>query len=70
MAAIEQCRLGARARIVQSDVSRVADKIGVIVEVNRSQRPPDTGRVIDEVTVDIPNHGEVVVPAAHVEIVG
>lgn len=69
MAGIDQCVLGARARVLRSNVPRVVDKVGVIVAVDRMQRPPGTGTVVEQVTVDIPDHGEVVVAPAQLEIV-
>jgi hypothetical protein len=69
MAHINDCIPGATARVLKSGVARVVGKTGHIVEVSRVRRPP-TGPLKDEVTVDVPGHGEVVVGPADVEIVG
>jgi hypothetical protein len=53
--------------MLHSGVGRVAGKTGTIVEVSRIRRPA-TGPLQDRVTVDIPQHGEVVVKPDDVEV--
>jgi hypothetical protein len=60
--------LGRQAKILQSGVPRVVGRVGVIVEIAHSRRPP-TGPVQERVTVDVPGHGEVVLQPAQVEVV-
>jgi hypothetical protein len=45
----------------------VVGKTGTIVEVSRIRRPP-SGPLKDEVTVDVPGHGEIALAPADVEI--
>ena len=68
MANINDCIPGRRAKVLRSGVARVTGKIGTIVEVSRIKRKP-TDPVKDNVTVDVPGHGEVVVVPGDVEIV-
>ncbi len=67
MAHINDCVPGSQARIVRSGVARVVGKTGAIVEVSRIRRPP-SGPLKDQVMVDVPGHGEVVVAPADLEI--
>lgn len=67
MAHINDCVPGVNARITQSGVTRVMGKVGLIVEVSRVKRGP--GPVRDQVTVDVPGHGEVVVSPDDLDIV-
>jgi hypothetical protein len=67
MAHINDCVPGVRAKILRAGVARVVGKTGVIVEVSRIRRPP-TGPLQDQITVDVPGHGEVGVAPADVEI--
>lgn len=69
MAHINDCVPGTRARILRSGVARVVGKSGVIVEVSRIRRPP-TGPLRDQVTVDVPGHGEIAVQPDDVEVGG
>jgi hypothetical protein len=69
MAHINDCVPGLQARILRSGVARVVGKTGVIVEVSRKRRPP-TAPLKDQVTVDVPGHGEVAVPPDDVEVQG
>ena len=68
MAHINDCVPGATARVLRSGVGRVVGKTGHIVEVSRVRRPP-TGPLVDQVTVDVPGHGEIVLAPADLEIV-
>jgi hypothetical protein len=68
MSHIDDCVPGQRAKILRAGVARVVGKTGTIVEVSRIRRPP-TGALKDEVTVDVPGHGEVAVAPADLEIV-
>lgn len=67
MAHINDCVPGVQAKILRAGVARVVGKTGVIVEVSRTRRPP-TGPLRDQVTVDVPGHGEVAIAPADVEI--
>ncbi|MBA3346517.1 MAG: hypothetical protein H0T44_14675 [Gemmatimonadales bacterium] len=67
MAHINDCVPGAHAKILRAGVARVVGKTGAIVEVSRIRRPP-TGPLQDQVTVDIPGHGEVSVAPADLEV--
>ena len=67
MAHINDCVPGSQAKILQSGVARVIGKTGAIVEVSRIRRPP-RGPLKDQVTVDVPGHGEVVVAPADLEM--
>jgi hypothetical protein len=67
MSHINDCIPGQQAKILRSGVARVVGKTGTIVEVSRIRRPP-TAPLKDEVTVDVPGHGEVAVSPADVEI--
>lgn len=67
MAEINDCVPGRRATIVRSGVARVQGKTGTIVEVSRIKRPA-TAPLRDAVTVDVPGHGEIVVPPADLEV--
>ncbi|HUF35484.1 MAG TPA: hypothetical protein VMN37_06010 [Gemmatimonadales bacterium] len=67
MAHINDCVPGSQARIVRSGVARVVGKTGAIVEVSRIRRP-SSGPLKDQVTVDVPGHGEVVVAPADLEM--
>ena len=69
MAHINDCIPGSGAKILRSGVARVVGKSGVIVEVSRIRRPP-TGPLKDQVTVDVPGHGEIAVAPADIEIEG
>ena len=68
MAHINDCVPGQQAKILRSGVARVVGKQGTIVEVSRIRRPP-SGPLKDEVTVDVPGHGEISLGPADVEIV-
>jgi hypothetical protein len=68
MAHIDECIPGRRAQVLQSGVARVAGKTGIIVEVSRICRPPG-GRLQEQVTLDIPGHGEVTFSPADVQLV-
>ena len=68
MANIDDCVPGRRAKILRSGVARVQGKSGFIVEVSRIRRPP-TGPLTDNVTVDVPGHGEVVLAPSDVELI-
>jgi hypothetical protein len=67
MANIDDCVPGRQAKILKSGVGRVVGKVGHVVEVSRVRRPP-TGPLLDQVTVDVPGHGEVVLAPADVEV--
>jgi hypothetical protein len=67
MSHINDCVPGQQAKILRSGVARVVGKTGTIVEVSRIRRPP-TAPLKDEVTVDVPGHGEIAVSPADVEI--
>ncbi len=67
MAHINDCVPGSQAKILRSGVVRVVGKTGVIVEVSRIRRPP-TGPLKDQVTVDVPGHGEIAVAPADIEV--
>jgi hypothetical protein len=67
MANIDDCVPGRQAKILKSGVNRVVGKVGHVVEVSRVRRPP-TGPLLDQVTVDVPGHGEVVLAPADVEV--
>ncbi len=67
MAHINDCIPGSQARIVRSGVARAVGKSGVIVEVSRIKRPPSAA-LRDQVTVDVPGHGEIAVRPEDVEI--
>ena len=67
MAHINDCIPGTGVKILRSGVARVVGKSGVIVEVSRTRRPP-TGPLRDQVTVDVPGHGEVAVAPADIEV--
>lgn len=69
MAHINDCSPGSRARILRSGVPRVTGKVGTIVEVSRIRRPP-AQTTTEEVTVDVPGHGDVVVAPGDLEILG
>jgi hypothetical protein len=68
MSHINDCIPGQQAKILRSGVARVVGKTGTIVEVSRIRRPP-TAPLKDEVTVDVPGHGEVAVSPTDLEIV-
>lgn len=68
MAHVDDCVPGQQAKILRSGVARVVGKSGTIVEVSRIRRPP-TGPLKDEVTVDVPGHGEIALGPADLEIV-
>ncbi len=68
MANIDECIPGRRARVLQTGVARVAGKVGTIVEVSRTRRPP-TGPLRERVTLDVPGHGEVTLNPADIEVV-
>jgi hypothetical protein len=68
MANIDDCVPGRRAKILHSGVARVQGKSGFIVEVSRVRRPP-AGPLTDNVTVDVPGHGEVVLGPSDVELI-
>jgi hypothetical protein len=68
MSHINDCVPGQQAKILRSGVARVVGKIGIIVEVSRIRRPP-TGPLKDEVTVEVPGHGEIAVSPGDLEIV-
>jgi hypothetical protein len=67
MAHINDCIPGTGVKILRSGVARVVGKSGVIVEVSRIRRPP-TGPLKDQVTVDVPGHGEIAVAPADLEV--
>jgi hypothetical protein len=67
MSHIDDCVPGQQAKILRSGVARVVGKTGTIVEVSRIRRPP-SGPLKDEVTVDVPGHGEIALAPADVEI--
>jgi hypothetical protein len=67
MSHIDDCVPGQQAKILRSGVARVVGKTGTIVEVSRIRRPP-SGPLKDEVTVDVPGHGEISLAPADVEI--
>lgn len=67
VAHINDCTPGLQAKILRSGVARVVGKVGYIVEVLRTRRPP-TGPLTDQVTVEVPGHGEVVLPPENLEI--
>jgi hypothetical protein len=67
MAHINDCIPGTGAKILRSGVARVVGKSGVIVEVSRTRRPP-TGPLKDQVTVDVPGHGEIAVGPDDLEV--
>jgi hypothetical protein len=67
MANIDECVPGRQAKVLTSGVVRVVGKVGHIVEVSRVRRPP-TGPLRDEVTVDVPGHGEVVLAPGDVVV--
>ena len=67
MAHINDCIPGSGAKILRSGVARVVGKSGLIVEVSRIRRPP-TGPLKDQVTVDVPGHGEIALAPADIEI--
>lgn len=67
MANIDDCVPGRQAKVIKSGVARVIGKVGHIVEVSRVRRPP-TGPLRDQVTVDVPGHGEVAVGPGDVEV--
>jgi hypothetical protein len=67
MSHIDECVPGQQAKILRSGVARVVGKTGTIVEVSRIRRPP-SGPLKDEVTVDVPGHGEIALAPADVEI--
>ncbi len=69
MSHVNDCVPGVRAKILRSGVARVVGKTGTIVELSRTRRPP-TGPLQDQVTVDVPGHGEVKVSPGDVEVVG
>lgn len=69
MAHIDRCIPGTTVRLVKSGVSRVAGKTGRIVEVSRIQRLP-TDPLLDQITVEVEGHGDVVVSPADVDLVG
>jgi hypothetical protein len=69
MAHINDCVPGRQAKILRSGVARVVGKTGAIVEVSRIRRPPD-GPLKDQVTVDVPGHGEIAVVPGDIEIAG
>jgi len=68
MAHINDCVPGITAKVLRSGVARVQGRTGTIVEVSRVRRPP-TAPLVDQVTVDIPGHGEVVVGPGDLEVV-
>jgi hypothetical protein len=68
MSHIDDCVPGQQAKILRAGVARVVGKTGTIVEVSRIRRPP-AATLKDEVTVDVPGHGEVAVAPADLEIV-
>lgn len=68
MAHIDECVPGRRALVLRTGVARVAGKTGTIVEVSRTCRPPG-GRLQEQVTLDIPGHGEVAFSPADIELV-
>jgi len=68
MADIDECVPGRQAKVLRSGVARVVGKVGHIVEVSRVRRPP-TSPLRDQVTVDVPGHGEVVVAPADVDVI-
>jgi hypothetical protein len=67
MAHINDCIPGTAVKLLRSGVARVVGKSGVIVEVSRTRRPA-TGPLKDQVTVDVPGHGEIVVAPADLEV--
>jgi spore maturation protein SpmA len=67
MAHINDCIPGTGVKILRSGVARVVGKSGVIVEVSRIRRPA-TGPLKDQVTVDVPGHGEIAVAPADIEV--
>jgi len=67
MADINDCVPGRRVTVVRSGVARVQGKVGTIVEISRTRRPP-TGPLRETVTIDVPGHGEVVVAPGDLEI--
>lgn len=67
MANIDDCVPGRQAKVLKSGVARVVGKTGHIVEVSRVRRPP-TGPLREEVTVDVPGHGEVVLAPGDIEV--
>jgi len=67
MAHINDCVPGSEAKILRSGVARVVGKSGVIVEVSRIRRP-HTGPLKDQVTVDVPGHGEIAVAPEDIEV--
>jgi hypothetical protein len=67
MAHINDCVPGTQARVLRSGVARVVGKTGLIVEVSRIRRPP-TGPLKDQVTVDVPGHGEIAVGPDDIEV--
>ncbi len=67
MAHINDCIPGTQARVLRSGVARVVGKTGMIVEVSRIRRPP-TGPLKDQVTVDVPGHGEIAVGPDDIEV--
>lgn len=67
MAHIDQCIPGTEARILHTGVPRVKGKTGVIVEVARVKRKA-SDPLVDQITVDVPGHGDVVLAPADLEI--
>lgn len=67
MANIDDCVPGRQAKVLKSGVARVVGKVGHIVEVSRVRRPP-TAALREQVTVDVPGHGEVVLQPSDVEV--
>jgi hypothetical protein len=68
MAHINDCVPGTRAKLVRAGVPRVVGKVGMIVEVARVKRRSEDP-VVDTVTVEVPGHGDIVVPPGDLEIV-
>jgi hypothetical protein len=68
MAHINDCVPGRRAKVLTSGVARVRGKVGVIVEVSRVRRPP-SAPLQEDVTIDVPGHGEIVLAPADLELV-
>ncbi|MEP7177248.1 MAG: hypothetical protein ABI860_11930 [Gemmatimonadales bacterium] len=68
MSHIDECIPGQQAKILRSGVARVVGKTGTIVEVSRIRRPA-TSPLKDEVTVDVPGHGEIALAPADLELV-
>ena len=68
MAHINDCVPGTQVRILRSGVARVVGKTGVIVEVSRVRRSA-AAALRDQITVEVPGHGEIVLVPEDIEMV-